>query len=136
MPAGATGGELMKHAKTALFYGALIWFVTFAASFVIYPLKTNSYAAPLFESVIAVTLAALTVLFALKYFKRIEQDYLNEGILIGVLWLAMNVIIDLPLFLLDSPMKMTIERYFMDIGVTYLMIPVITIGFGYLKTVK
>jgi hypothetical protein len=32
--------------------------------------------------------------------------------------------------LLESPMQMSMGDYMMDIGLTYLIIPIITIGFG------
>jgi len=35
------------------------------------------------------------------------------------------------LFLPPSPMQMGVTNYLMDIGITYLMIPIITIAFGY-----
>jgi len=36
------------------------------------------------------------------------------------------------MFMPESPMKMSFADYMMDIGLTYLIIPVICIGFGYL----
>ena len=52
--------------------------------------------------------------------------------MIGVVWFLISVMIDLFLFLPPSPMQMSITGYFMDIGITYLIIPIITIGMGYL----
>ncbi len=47
-------------------------------------------------------------------------------------WFLINVIIDLIMFLPVSPMQMTLNDYMADIGITYLIIPVITMGMGYL----
>ena len=58
------------------------------------------------------------------------RDYLREGVLLGCLWFAINILIDAPLMLLGGPMKMTLPDYMSDIGVTYLLIPAITIGIG------
>ena len=55
---------------------------------------------------------------------------------IGIAWFAVNLVIDLPLFLLDSPMKMSFPAYMTDIGLTYLTYPVVTIGFGCLLDAK
>jgi hypothetical protein len=41
----------------------------------------------------------------------------------------MNLLLDAPLFS-QGPMRMTLPNYLADIGLTYLMIPVITLGLG------
>jgi hypothetical protein len=46
--------------------------------------------------------------------------------------LMLSIIIDLLLFSPPSPMQMSFINYMMDIGITYLIIPVITVGFGYI----
>ena len=61
-----------------------------------------------------------------------EAGFLKEGALIGVAWFAINVAIDLPLFMLEGPMKMSFADYMLDIGLTYLIFPVVGLGFGYL----
>ena len=60
-----------------------------------------------------------------------EARFLREGILLGIVWLAINIVLDLLLFM-EGPMKMSFTDYMMDIGLTYLIIPSVTIGFGYL----
>lgn len=57
--------------------------------------------------------------------------FLSEGVRIGAVWLAISLFIDLLLFM-EGPMKMSLLDYVKDIGLTYLIIPTITIGFGYL----
>jgi hypothetical protein len=52
-------------------------------------------------------------------------------VLAGVIWLGINLILDLLLFM-EGPMKMPFVDYIVDIGLTYLLIPIITAGFGYL----
>lgn len=51
-------------------------------------------------------------------------------VLLGLLWLAVSVLIDLPLVLFGGPMQMTLGAYVADIGATYLMMPVIAGGIG------
>ena len=114
--------------------GFFVWLVPFIVSFFMYPLKTTGN--PLFESVMPVIITLITVVLAGIYLKNAEGDLLREGILIGVIWFLMSVIIDLFLFLPPSPMQMSITGYFTDIGITYLIIPIITIGMGYLTGKK
>jgi len=72
------------------------------------------------------------VLLACTYLKSIQMEFVKESILIGVIWFLINIIIDLIMFLPVSPMQMTLNDYMADIGITYLIIPVITMGMGYL----
>lgn len=122
-----------KYLKIVLL-GFFVWLIPFIVSFFIYSLKTAGN--PLFESIMPVIITLITVVLAGIYLKNVEGDLLREGILIGVVWFLMSVIIDLFLFLPPSPMQMSITDYFMDIGITYLIMPIITIGMGYLTEKK
>jgi uncharacterized membrane protein YpjA len=83
---------------------------------------------------IAITIIVITL--AYLYLKNIKIDFIREGVIIGVAWFIINIVIDLVLFLPSSPMQMTLTNYMMDIGITYLMIPVMTIGMGYMAENK
>jgi hypothetical protein len=50
--------------------------------------------------------------------------------MLGFGWLMISNVLDL-IFFMQGPMKMPFMDYLADIGVTYLIIPAITIGFGY-----
>jgi preprotein translocase subunit SecG len=63
---------------------------------------------------------------------KVKTNFLKEGILLGAVWIIISLIIDLVMFMPESPMKMSFIDYMMDIGLTYLIIPAICIGFGYL----
>ena len=56
---------------------------------------------------------------------------LREGIKIGLIWLLISIVLDLMIFI-EGPLKMTLWDYTTDIAVTYLIMPTITTGFGYL----
>lgn len=112
----------------AVLFGLLVWLAAFLAAFLIFPLRDSSR--PLFESIMPVVLSTATAALAVIYFRGVSRDYLREGILLGCLWLAINVLIDAPLMLVGGPMLMTLGEYIADIGVTYLVIPAVTIGIG------
>jgi heme/copper-type cytochrome/quinol oxidase subunit 2 len=121
----------MKSIKSALLLGFCDWLLPFALSFVIFPLKNSNYY--LFESLMTVIVVFAAVLFAYRYFRKVEVNHIREGVLLGILWLAINLVIDFALFLPKSPMQMSLFLYMSQIGIKYLSIPIITIGFGYLK---
>jgi len=120
----------MKSYKLALFYGFLVWLIPFIVAFLINPIRTSNRA--LFESIMPIFLAICVVLFSVFYFRKVKADFFREGILLGVIWFAISLVIDLMMFMPKSPMKMSFIDYMMDIGVTYLIIPTISVGIGYL----
>jgi hypothetical protein len=87
-------------------------------------------ARPLFESIMAVTVTATAVVLGLVYLKRLDRGLAREGLLLGLIWFAVCVLIDAPLMLLSGPMKMSFASYVADIGLTYLSIPIVTWGLG------
>ena len=122
-----------KNLKIVIF-GFMVWIIPFAVSFLFFPLKASMR--PLFESIMPLVLTIAVVTLTYYYMKNIDSDFVREGILIGIVWYIINIAIDLVMFLPASPMHMSFADYMMDIGLTYVMIPVITIGMGFLLNSK
>lgn len=120
---------MVSFAKAVLF-GFLVWLIAFLVAFAIFPIRESRRA--LFESIMPVVVTAATVSFALLYFRKVRAAFVREGVALGVLWLALNVAIDLPL-MLTGPMKITLVEYAADIGLTYLVIPAVTVGIGFAR---
>ncbi len=118
----------MVAVRKGVLFGVLIWVTAFVAAFALFPIRESSR--PLFESIMPVVLAAATVFFAHRYLKRVPSDFAREGLLLGLLWVGINVAIDLPLMLTPSPMQMSLTEYVADIGLTYALMPIITMGMG------
>ena len=102
--------------------------VALAVSMIIFPLKRTR--PELFDSIMPVVLTLLAVALVIRYFRNCSSGFLKEGVLLGALWLGINIALDLPLFSC-GPMKMPIVNYFADIGLTYLILPAITVGAGF-----
>jgi len=117
----------MKHPVKAILYGLAVWLIPFAVAFFIFPLQRA-----LFESIMAVVIAISVVVFANLYFRKVKTGFVNEGVQLGIVWFVVSFLLDMLMFSW-GPMKMAFAEYVADIGVTYLMIPAITIGFGYVK---
>jgi len=115
----------MKSWKQALGYGLLVWLIPFAIAFSAFGLKKSWPS--LFESIMAASLCLVVVTFSLLYFRCHEAATAGEGLKLGLLWLAISVAIDLPL-MLSPPINYTPAEYLADIGLTYTMIPMITVG--------
>lgn len=104
----------------AVWIGLLSWLIPFVISFALFPLKKTN--APLFSTAMfLVELATAGVLLRL-YFRRRSVSVTEAG-LVGTVWLAINLILDFPMFAF-GPMKMTALGYYSEIGLVYLTFPV------------
>jgi hypothetical protein len=117
----------MKKLAKLISYGFLIWLIPFGVSILIFPLHESERS--LFESIMPVVISACAVFFSVRYLTDVTSEFLREGLIIGTAWTAISILMDLPLFL-EGPFKMPLLEYIKDIGLTYLIIPLITIGFG------
>ena len=123
----------MKSIRKAIFFGFFVWLIPFVVSILIFPLHENERA--LFESIMPVAGGVTLVIFAYLYFKKVEVNFLKEGLLLGAIFFAISIGLDLLMFM-QGPMKMAFIEYVKDIGVTYLLMPVITVGMGLLLEKK
>lgn len=117
---------MVSIAKAVLF-GFLLWLIAFVVAFAIFPIRESWRA--LFESIMPVVVTVAAMGLGLRYFRGVSGKFVREGVMLGVLWLAINVIIDLPL-MLTGPISMTLVEYSADIALTYVIIPTVTVGIG------
>ncbi len=117
----------------ALVYGFILWLVPFGIGMALFPLRTSDRA--FFETIMPVTITLLVVVLSYFYFTSRTGDYLKEGLIIGILWLTISIVFDLLMFMW-GPMAMTPVDYLEDIGLTYLIYPIVTTGTGYLLKKK
>ncbi len=117
----------MKSFGKALAYGLLAWLIPFVVAFSVFIFHESNRA--LFESVMAVAVAGTAILCGLLYMRRIPNPGPKDGLYVGLLWWIVCVLIDLPM-ITAGPMEMSFGAYMADIGLTYVAIPVITLGLG------
>ena len=104
----------------AVLLGILSWFLPFVVSFALFPVKTAN--PQLFSSLMfLVVLIAAGLLF--RFYVRHRAVILGEAVLVGVLWTAINLVCDYPMFS-AGPMKMTALAYYSKIGLVYLTFPI------------
>lgn len=121
----------------ALACGFLIWVIPAAIDFFFYPILYPSLEMLLDTALIAV-LFLLTTLFTVRYFKSVEINFLFEGITVGALWFLIAIAMGLlTAFVFPSSFQrigteVTPMTFFMSVGIFFLLVPVITIAFGYI----
>ena len=120
--------KLNKYLRNIL-YGFLAWLIPFVASFFFYTREGKlTIDIFLFKSIMIVVGSISAAILLVLYFRKINGDYLKEGIIVGLTWLVLNVLLDL---LVLIPMSgMSIADYFTQIGIRYLVIPVMSITVG------
>jgi len=117
-----------KYVRNVL-YGFFAWIIPFVASFFFYSREGKlNIDVFLFKSIMIVVGSFSAAILLIYYFKNIKVDYLNEGIIVGVIWFSINIVLDL---LVLIPMSgMSFVDYFMQIGLRYLAIPAMSIAVG------
>jgi len=124
------GNSMNKYLKIVLF-GFILWLVPFITSFLFVDAKGNFLIPETFFKSIMIVLGSLVgVILAVRYFKNIKSDFVTEGVLLGVIWLVINLAMDI-IFVSTGFFRMTLTQYFTDIGLRYLSMPIYTIGLGY-----
>lgn len=111
--------------------GFLSWLLPFALSFVFYkPSGELTVSYDLFKSLMIV-FGSITGCFLLfRYFKFVAKDFIKQGVLVGISWFLINIVLD-TLILLPM-MGESFSNYFISIGLRYMVIPAISITMGYL----
>ena len=117
-----------KYIKNIL-YGFLAWLIPFVASIFFYTREGKlTIDIFLFKSIMIIVGSFSAAFLLVSYFKKIKADYFKEGIIVGLTWFGINIIMDL---LILVPMSgMSIADYFIQIGMSYLAIPAMSIAVG------
>ncbi|MCD4807966.1 MAG: hypothetical protein K8R13_10455 [Methanococcoides sp.] len=124
-----------KYLKMFLF-GLIVWLIPFIVSFAFVDRNGNFLVGEtFFKSIMIVIGGFVGVVLAIKYFEGVETDYVREGVLLGTVWLVVNLSIDLGM-VYSGFFPMTVTQYFTDIGMRYLGMPVFTSGMGYILMQK
>jgi len=113
--------------KFGIVFGVLVWLIPFIMSFLIYPLKIANN--PLFETIMPIVLVLVGSLFLFLYIKK--DSYLTplKGLELGLIFFIISIVLDLFMFM-EGPMKMSFSEYMLDIGLTYLIYPILGIFYG------
>lgn len=117
-----------KYLKMVIF-GFLVWLVPFLASLLFYnssgKLIIDVF---LFKSIMIVVGSVTGAVLLILYFKKIHNNYFNEGIVLGLSWFAINILMDLLVIVII--LGMPVGDYFTRIGISYIVIPVMAITVG------
>lgn len=102
-------------------------FIPLVISICVYGLKQSSE--PLFNATMDIVLTSTIVALAIWYLRLSPTRPIKQGTKIGLLWMIACWLLDSLMFS-HGPMQMSFNQYVTEIGVGYIVIPIITIGLG------
>ena len=120
----------MKKIIKLLLISFFAWLIPFIIGFAAFSFKADDYS--LFETVMTVTITSVAVSASVIWLKNIKEQYIKNGIVLGISLPAVSLLFDFIFFLSPSPMQMTFIDYFKDIGLTYIVFPIISSGMGFI----
>ncbi len=111
-------------------YGILTWLIPFLIALPFYSPQGDLLIDPdVFKSMMILTGSIVGALLMIRLFGTIRSGYVRYGMMAGLIWLCINWALDAIILI---PMSgMDFGSYVTQIGLRYLMIPVMTIMAGY-----
>jgi hypothetical protein len=106
-------------------YGLLVWLIPSLITVTL----ASFVAMNIFEIISAVAIAVTVIIFSYLYFKGITENFIKEGILIGISWLIISIVLDIILIVLGIS-QLSLTSYAMYVAPLYIIIPAITAGLG------
>ncbi|TDF34626.1 hypothetical protein EYS14_22985 [Alteromonadaceae bacterium M269] len=120
----------MKSTIARMNYGFWIWFLPFLIGMLLFPIMSTESA--LFDTLMAISLTAAASWGSYRYLRRNPSERLNVKrlLLVGLFWFVLAILFDAPIFLFSDFGGMSASEYMTDIGLSYLMIPIIVVTVG------
>lgn len=119
----------MKQPIKLIGFGSLTWLVPFIVAIFFYTadgeLAIDKF---LFKSIMLVVAGIFNTTLLVLMFRTVTDEYIRTGIIIGLTWLAINIGLDL--IVLVGMLDTNLATYFREIGLGYLIIPIISIAMG------
>ncbi|MBU0629686.1 MAG: hypothetical protein KKC80_02060 [Candidatus Margulisbacteria bacterium] len=113
-------------------YGLILWVIPYVTAIPLMGLMTSD--PTFFKTIMIVEASLIGAILTVVYFAKVEKDYLKEGLILGIVWLAVNWLMD---FIALLPLsKMPFNRYFIEIGLRYFIALAMTVPVGYLLDKK
>jgi uncharacterized membrane protein YpjA len=113
-------------------YGFIVWVIPYISAIPLLPLMNAD--PTFFKTLMIVEGSIVGAICAVLYFGKVEKDFLKEGVILGIVWLALNWLLDY--FLLLPLSKMPLGRYFIEIGLRYIGMLASTVAIGFVLASK
>lgn len=113
-----------------LLMGAAIWAAPFIVGMMMFAVAQPG--TPLFDTAVTLALVAGAIVISLRHLPGLADRSVFKCLSIGAIWALIAIVIDLPIFIFGpEQMRMDPIDYIADIGLSYLLVPMITVGIGF-----
>ena len=116
--------------KLAIIFGIIIWIVTYVLSSIFNPIFTDNL--PSVNIVVPIIMIIVTGFFGILYIRDIETNEVVEGILAGIVFSIVDIILDYLFFFLPNKASFLVENYPVHMFSTIILTLFITTFLGYL----
>lgn len=120
--------------KLAIIFGIAIWFLTYILSRILSPLLMTFV--PYNQISIPLITIIVTGFFGMLYIRNIETNEVIEGLLAGMIFIIVDIILDYIFFTLLGYHSIIFEDYMYHLGSMIILTLLITTFLGYLAQMK
>lgn len=116
--------------KLAIIYGILIWIITYLATWMALKIFGNSLLS--FNIIIPIILIIVTGFFGILYIRNIYENEVIEGLIVGVIFIIVDVICDFFLSIISKTPNIMFTDYEFHVFSIIVITLLITTFLGYL----
>ena len=116
--------------KLWIICGVLIWIFTYLISVIVQMFELNNTL--YYNLILPLSIIIVTGFFGIIYIREINEDELIEGILVGILFIAIDIILDTVFFIILHNKNILFSNFLNHIILMSIIILIITSFLGYL----
>lgn len=120
--------------KLAIFYGVLIWIVTYLISLIINPviIDNTSY----INLITPIIIIIVTGFFGILYIREIKRNEVIKGFIAGIIFVAVDTVLDILTFIVPLNQNILLPNHMTHIILMSIIMISITTFIGYLAQMK
>ena len=99
-------------------FGFLVWLIPTLVTLSVSYINIMSY----YDVISSVAIAVTVIVFAHLYFMDLNKNYVQAGIITGIVWLVISIVLDIVLIFLGIN-KVTLMEYMIYMASIYIIIP-------------
>ena len=120
--------------KLAIIFGALIWFLTYFLTNIFNPIFNNNL--PYVNIMVPILIIIITGFFGILYIRNINENEVVEGLLAGIVFIIVNMILDYIFFIIPNVNNPIIGDYPFHITSMIIITLLITTFLGYIAQMR
>ena len=116
--------------KLGIIYGIIIWFLTNVVSSLIQPSIIDNIT--YFNLIFPLSIIIITGFFGILYIREINKNEILEGVIVGFLFIIIDIILDLVFFIIPKNANILLSNYPTHIALMFILMLLTTTFLGYL----